>query len=73
MKTKLYKKKDGAMLAGVINGLSEYLGVDVTLLRVVFAVLALCTTGIPFVLIYIIMAVVMPGKNDIGFDDYEVE
>lgn len=73
MEKKLYKKKDGAMVSGVLNGLSEYLGMDVTLVRVVFAVLAVCSSGIPFILIYIIMAMVMPEKNDLGFEDYEVE
>ena len=73
MEKKLYKKKDGAMVSGVLNGLSEYFAVDVTMLRIVFAVLAICSSGIPFILIYIIMAMVMPEKNDLGFDDYEVE
>lgn len=73
MKTKLYKKRQGAMLGGVLNGLSEYFDIDVTLLRIIYAVLAIATTGIPFVLIYIIMMLVMPEKDEIGFEDYEVE
>ena len=73
MKKKLYKKKNGAMVSGVLNGLSEYTGIDVTALRVGFVLLDLFTSGIPFLLIYIVMAVIMPSEDEIGFDDYEIK
>jgi phage shock protein C len=38
---KLVRKVNGRMLAGVCAGLADYLGVDVTLIRVIFAVLTL--------------------------------
>jgi phage shock protein C len=37
---RLERKLKGRMLAGVCAGLAEYLGVDPTLVRVIFAVLA---------------------------------
>jgi phage shock protein PspC (stress-responsive transcriptional regulator) len=42
---RLYRLKDGAMLAGVCNGLAAYLGVDVTLLRLVVAILIFFSFG----------------------------
>ena len=38
---KLVRKVNGRMLAGVCAGLADYLGVDVTLIRVIFGVLTL--------------------------------
>ena len=38
---KLQRKVSGRWIAGVCAGLADYLGVDVTLIRVIFAVLAL--------------------------------
>ena len=54
MNKKLYKTKNGAMISGVLKGISEYVEVDVTVVRVIFVVLALVTTGFPFVLLYFI-------------------
>jgi|HubBroStandDraft_3_1064219.scaffolds.fasta_scaffold946460_1 phage shock protein C len=38
---KLERKINGRLLAGVCAGLGDYLGIDVTLIRVIFAVLTL--------------------------------
>jgi phage shock protein C len=38
---KLERKVNGRLLAGVCIGLADYLGVDVTLIRVIFAVASL--------------------------------
>ena len=51
MNKKLYKTKDGAMISGVLKGISEYLEVDVTLVRVIYVFLAVVTTGFPFLLL----------------------
>jgi phage shock protein PspC (stress-responsive transcriptional regulator) len=56
---RLYLIHDGAMFAGVCNGIAAYLHVDVTLVRIVFVVLALITKGFAFVA-YLIMMVVIP-------------
>ena len=55
---RLYKINDGAMLAGVCNGLSAYLNVDVSFIRVGFALLTIVWgTGL---LIYVILAFILP-------------
>jgi phage shock protein PspC (stress-responsive transcriptional regulator) len=55
---RLYRIREGAMIGGVCNGLAAYLGIDVTLLRILFAFLAL-TFG-SGVLLYIVMMIVIP-------------
>ena len=48
------------MLAGVCAGIAEYLDVDPTVVRVVYAALTVFSAGFPGVLLYIIMALLMP-------------
>ncbi len=62
MNKKLYKSNTDKMLCGVLGGLAEYLGVDSTIVRLVFAILSLFSAGFPGLIIYIICALVIPQK-----------
>ena len=64
---KLYKLSEGRMVDGVCGGIAEYLGVDPTVVRVIWAVLSLSGTGI---LAYIICALIIPRKPS-GYIDVE--
>ena len=57
---KLYKSNN-RMICGVCAGLAEYLGIDPTVVRLIWAALGLTGTGI---LLYIIAALVMPDNMD---------
>ena len=46
------------MIAGVCGGLAEYSGIDATIIRILFVVLALA--GGPGLLIYLVLWVVLP-------------
>lgn len=67
MERKLYKDPSNQMIAGVCSGLGNYLGVDVTLMRIIFVVLSLF--GGPGLLIYIVLAIVMKKPPS----EYEAE
>ncbi len=58
---KLYKIEEGRMICGVCGGVSEYLNIDPTIVRIIWALLILCA-GTGF-LAYLICAVVMPNKS----------
>ena len=58
---KLYKSNN-RIICGVCAGLAEYLGIDPTVVRLIWAALGLTGTGI---LLYIIAALVMPENMDI--------
>ena len=61
MKRKLYKSSKNKKLAGVCGGLAEYLNIDVTVVRLIWAILSLFYgSGI---IIYIICALVIPYDN----------
>jgi phage shock protein PspC (stress-responsive transcriptional regulator) len=59
---RLYLIHEGAMLAGVCNGLAAYLHIDVTIVRIVFLFLALVTRG-GFGLVYLVLAFVIPPAD----------
>lgn len=60
MSGKLKKSSHNKMIAGVCGGIAEYFDIDPTLVRVAYVVLSLLSTGFPGLLIYIILAFVMP-------------
>ncbi|WP_138268467.1 PspC domain-containing protein [Anaerofustis stercorihominis] len=72
MKKKLYKTRYGAKFCGVLKGFSEYLNIDVTILRVIYVMLTLLTMTIPFVILYFVLSWIMPEKDTLGYDDYEI-
>lgn len=60
MKKKLYRSRTDKMLCGVLGGLAEYLNVDATLIRLLYAALSVFSAGFPGILLYIICAIVIP-------------
>ncbi|WP_347551581.1 PspC domain-containing protein [Pseudalkalibacillus hwajinpoensis] len=63
---KLYKSTTDKKLSGVLGGLSEEFGIDVSILRIVYFLLAFLTAG-PFVLIYIAAAIILPTEDEVEF------
>jgi phage shock protein PspC (stress-responsive transcriptional regulator) len=61
----LYRIPSQGKLAGVCAGLSHYLEVDVTLVRVVFVVLTLASGGFGL-LLYLLLAIVIPPSDAEG-------
>ena len=62
-KKKLYKIEEGRKIWGVCGGIAEYFDIDPTIVRLVWAILALCAGGGIFA--YIIAAIIMPDKSEV--------
>jgi phage shock protein C len=58
---RLYRSKTDRQIAGVCGGLANYLQVDATIVRLIFVFLTLM--GGPGLLIYIILALVIPEED----------
>ncbi|HET6442992.1 MAG TPA: PspC domain-containing protein [candidate division Zixibacteria bacterium] len=58
---KLYRTQEDRMIAGVCTGLAAYFNIDVTLIRVIFVVLALLGGGI---LLYLLLWIFIPDQPD---------
>jgi phage shock protein C len=61
---KLYKIDQGKMICGVCGGIAEYFDLDPSLVRIAAVILA-CLAGGGLVA-YIVAAVVLPKKSDLG-------
>ncbi len=58
---RLYRIHEGAMIAGVCNGIAAHMNVDPTLVRLAFVLLTIFWgTGL---LVYVVMAIVVPEAN----------
>ena len=49
---------------GVVAGLAEYLGSDITLARVLFVLLSVCSAAFPGVLVYVLFWIFTPEEDD---------
>ena len=68
MHKKLYGSSTDKKFAGVCGGIAEYLNIDATLIRIVWALIALSGAGI---LAYIVCAFIIPEKPDSTIVDAE--
>jgi phage shock protein PspC (stress-responsive transcriptional regulator) len=58
---RLYRSQKNRLFAGVCGGLGEYLNIDPTLVRLLFALGAIFGVG-TFFLVYLIMMIVVPEE-----------
>ena len=57
------KRSRNRWIAGVCGGLAEWLGWDVTLVRVLYVVVSVLSAAFPGTLVYILLWVIMPGPE----------
>ncbi|WP_152049752.1 PspC domain-containing protein [Tautonia marina] len=60
----LRRPKHDRMVAGVCSAFGRLLGIDPTLIRITYAVVTFFTAGIPGIILYIILALVIPMEDD---------
>jgi phage shock protein C len=58
---RLSRPRDEKKIAGVCSGIARYVGIDVTLVRIVMFVLTICPPGFGL-LLYIVCWIVMPQE-----------
>jgi phage shock protein C len=63
MADRLYRSRNDRMIAGVAGGLAEMWDADPALIRIVWALLVIFTGGVAL-LVYIVMAIVVPEADD---------
>lgn len=59
-KAPLRRSRSDRMVAGVVAGLARYLGIDVTLARVLYVVGSIVSAAFPGLLVYVILWIVVP-------------
>ena len=61
---RLYRSRRDRVLTGVSGGLAERIGIDPTLVRIGWVILAFASSGL-FALVYIVMAIVVPEEPEV--------
>ena len=76
MKKKLTKSNNNIVLTGTLAGIAEYLGIDPTVVRVIYVILSLVAFGSPIIL-YILLALIIPparkNRTSYGHDNQYYE
>ncbi len=67
MSKRLYKSTD-KKISGVCGGIAEYFKIDPSIVRIAYAALTLLTSGFPGIILYIVMAFVLPERPSSNSD-----
>ena len=64
MSKPLMRVRQGALIAGVCGGIANWLSLDPTIVRVIYAALTLLSAAFPGVIIYILLWILMPREPE---------
>lgn len=56
-------RSNNRVVAGVCAGIAEWLGWDITLVRVIYLLLSILSAAFPGILVYVILWIVMPATD----------
>lgn len=59
----LLRSRRHRILGGVCGGIAQWLGWNVTAVRVLYVVLSIVSVGFPGALVYVVLWIVMPLEN----------
>ncbi|MEG1778153.1 MAG: PspC domain-containing protein [Angelakisella sp.] len=71
MRKKLARSNTNRMVAGICGGLSEFFGIDATIIRIGFVLIGVLTRFFPVLLVYGVLAFVLPENSGSDYNDYE--
>jgi len=63
MNEKKLMRSTNKTICGVCAGIAEYLDMDPTIVRAIYAVLSLCSVAFPGLILYIVLALIMPQRS----------
>lgn len=63
MAKKLYRSLTKKIVGGVCGGLADYFDLDVSLIRLIFVILALVTALLPMLIFYIVAWIIIPAEE----------
>ena len=59
----LYLSSRNRMIAGVCGGIAEWLGWDVTLVRVLYVLVSIASVAFPGIIVYLLLWLLMPRQQ----------
>ncbi len=61
-KKSLRRSRNNRIIAGVVGGLSEYIGIDPVLGRVLYVLVSVFSAAFPGILVYIVLWLIIPEE-----------
>jgi phage shock protein C len=58
----LRRSRSNRMVAGVVSGLANYFDLDVSLARVLYVVVSVCSAAFPGILVYVLLWILVPEE-----------
>jgi phage shock protein C len=59
----LRRSRSNRMVAGVVAGLADYLGMEISVARILYVIISICSAAFPGILVYVICWVLIPQEN----------
>ncbi|MBL1229217.1 PspC domain-containing protein [Enterococcus sp. BWB1-3] len=63
MRKRLTKSSNNVVFTGTLAGIGEWLGIDPTIVRVLFVIISFFSAAFPGIFVYIILAIVIPSPR----------
>jgi phage shock protein PspC (stress-responsive transcriptional regulator) len=60
----LQRSREHRIIAGVCGGLADWLGWNVTLVRVLFVLVSVASAAFPGIIVYVLLMILMPLRED---------
>ena len=60
----LQRSRDQRMLAGVCGGIAEWLGWNVTVVRLLYVIVSIASAAFPGILVYVLLWILMPERDE---------
>ena len=57
------RSRTNRVIAGVIGGIAEYLGLDPTLSRVIYVLVSIFSAAFPGILVYVLLWILIPSED----------
>ena len=73
MSRKIYRSRTDRKLSGVCAGLAEYINADVTIIRLIWAIITFFTGIFVGFVIYIICAIIIPEEPEYYDTEYKAK
>jgi phage shock protein PspC (stress-responsive transcriptional regulator) len=60
----LQRSRDQRVIAGVCGGIAEWLGWNVTVVRLLYVIVSIASVAFPGILVYVLLWILMPERQD---------
>lgn len=64
---RLVRSERFKMLGGICGGIAQFIGWDVTLVRLLYIIVSIASAAFPGILVYIILWIIMPSESEVYY------